>query len=66
MEAPEGWERFQKQSNYTVGGFYFMNPSMVKSLCEKAGFTVVRHSSPDPSNMYYNRDFVILVEKPIK
>lgn len=65
LEAPEGWTRFAQQDKYSVGGFYFMVPSMVLALVQKAGFVVLKSSSPDSSNTYYNRDFLVLVQKPM-
>lgn len=71
LEAPEGWARFAQQDKYSVGGFYFMVPSMVLTLIAKAGLTVITTSTqilnekPDRhKNTYYNRDFMVLVQKP--
>lgn len=72
LEAPEGWNRFAQQDKYTVGGFYFMCPSMVLTLVKRAGLEVVTTSSQileqkkdsRVHNTYYNRDFLVLVKKP--
>jgi SAM-dependent methyltransferase len=70
LEAPEGWDRFSQQDKYTVGGFYFMVPSMVLTLVKKAGLEVIITSAQTLSaegrngNTYYNRDFMVLVSKP--
>jgi len=71
LEAPEGWDRFSQQDKYSVGGFYFMVPSMVLTLVAKAGLQVVSTSidvkevmgRERRSNIYYNRDFMVLVRK---
>lgn len=71
LEAPEGWDRFSQQDKYSVGGFYFMVPSMVLTLIAKAGLEVVQTSldvqkklAPErQANTYYNRDFMVLVQK---
>jgi SAM-dependent methyltransferase len=73
LEAPEGWQRFSQQDKYSVGGFYFMVPSMVLTLVSKAGLTVLKTSdqvkaekgADRASNTYYNRDFMVLVQKPL-
>jgi len=62
--APAGWARFERQSKYTVGGFYFVTPEAVRLLAAKAGFAVVRESTPQESNVYYDRD-LMLVLKPV-
>lgn len=69
LEAPEGWDRFVQQDKYSVGGFYFMVPSMVLLLIQKAGLEVVTTSCEvkkknGAHNTYYNRDFLVLVSKP--
>ncbi|KAG5184383.1 methyltransferase type 12 [Tribonema minus] len=60
-----GWERFARQSKFTVGGFYFMCPEMVRFIVAKAGLRIVREGPPEGTtdNVYYNRDFLIVVEK---
>lgn len=63
--SPGGWDRFIAQDKYSVGGFYFMCPDMVRLMLGKAGLTVVREGEHDASNSYYNRDYLVLVEKPI-
>lgn len=52
---PGGWDRFSAQDKYSVGGFYFMCPDMVRLMFDKAGLKVVREGEHDPSNSYYNR-----------
>lgn len=71
LEAPEGWDRFASQDKYSVGGFYFMAPSSVLKLVEKAGLEVIitsldvqKEKEGRSDNTYYNRDFMVLVSKP--
>lgn len=52
---PGGWDRFSAQDKYSVGGFYFMCPDMVRLMLDKAGLRVVHEGEHDPSNSYYNR-----------
>ncbi|CBN73823.1 methyltransferase type 12 [Ectocarpus siliculosus] len=63
--SPGGWDRFNAQDKYSVGGFYFMCPDMVRLMLDKAGLRVVREGDHDPSNSYYNRDYLVLVQKPL-
>jgi len=61
--TPGGWTRFSRQSKFTVGGFYFVSPEIVRSLIEKAGFRIIKEANVDPSNTYYNRDYLALITK---
>tara|TARA_B100000780_G_C21042815_1_gene418508 strand:- start:189 stop:1100 length:912 start_codon:yes stop_codon:yes gene_type:complete len=63
--APLGWDRFSKQSKYTVGGFYFVSPDMVKKMSKEAGFKVIQESQWDQKtkNVYYERDYLFVLEK---
>ena len=66
--SPLGWERFSKQSKFTVGGFYFTTPDAVLRLLHEAGLRVVRRSDEEikskPSkNTYYLRDLLLIVER---
>ena len=36
-----GWNRFMKQKKYTVGGFYFVTPDIIRMLIKKAGFKTI-------------------------
>lgn len=64
--APLGWERFQRQRKYSVGGFYFLSPDVARQLACKAGFEVIKESSSqgDTKNVYYLRDYLCVVRKP--
>ncbi|CAK0869135.1 unnamed protein product [Prorocentrum cordatum] len=63
--APLGWERFQRQRKYSVGGFYFLSPDIARQLACKAGFEVVQESSSqgDTTNVYYLRDYLCVMRK---
>ena len=64
--SPLGWERFSKQSKFTVGGFYFTTPDAVLKLISEAGLRVVRRSDEEiksTTNTYYLRDFLVIVER---
>uniref|UniRef100_A0A7S2UUH0 Methyltransferase domain-containing protein n=1 Tax=Fibrocapsa japonica TaxID=94617 RepID=A0A7S2UUH0_9STRA len=59
-----GWARFSKQRKYTVGGFYFLCPEMVRFLLHKNGLRPVKEGPIEEStNVYLNRDYLVLVEK---
>merc|ERR1712194_596106 len=62
--APDGWRRFARQRQYTVGGFYFVSPDIARRLLEKAGLEVCKLSSPEPDNTYLNRDLLVLARRP--
>jgi SAM-dependent methyltransferase len=61
--APGGWERFQAQDEYKVEGHYFVSPEIVNALAAKAKFKIIKASQPDPGNFYYNRDYLIVLQK---
>jgi SAM-dependent methyltransferase len=63
--TPLGWSRFVQQDKYTPGGFYFLSPEIVHTLIDKAnGFKIIKTSQHSVSNnMYYNRDYLIVLEK---
>ena len=61
--TPGGWTRFSRQSRFTVGGFYFVSPEIVRALIDKAGFRIIKEADVDPSNTYYNRDYLALITK---
>lgn len=64
LAAPDGFARFEAQSKYTVGGFYFVTPETVRVLASKAGLRVVRDlGAPDATNTYYNRDYLAILAK---
>jgi len=66
IETPLGWDRFAKQSHFSVGGFYFMGKQNLAAMLERAGLKAVVWSSPsdDTDNIYVNRDVLVLVEAP--
>jgi SAM-dependent methyltransferase len=63
--APLGWQRFAKQTKYTVGGFYFISPDIAKKMAIEMGFHVIQESSWDKNtnNVYYERDYLFVLEK---
>ena len=65
LKAPLGWERFSQQKGFSVGGLYWLSPEMVAILADRAGFSLVSGSTPDPSNEYLNRDYFAVLEKHI-
>lgn len=66
--SSKGWERFSKQKDFSVGGFCFTSPEIVlKMISEQPELRVVRHSAQpsetEESNIYKERDFLVVVEK---
>jgi len=65
LTTPFGWSRFERQSKYTVGGFYFICPEIVRKMVSQVGLQILKESSPsvNETNLYYNRDFLFVVQK---
>ena len=63
LMAPLGWKRFSKQKKFSVGGFYFVTPDLVRHLIHKSGLKIVKESKIDASNLYYNRDYLVVLER---
>jgi hypothetical protein len=64
--SEQGWERFAAQSRFKEGGFYFVCPEIVNFLIAKTQCLKIlkqSSSSDDADNLYYQRDYVVLVEK---
>eukprot|EP00026_Physarum_polycephalum_P015403 Phypoly_transcript_16075.p1 GENE.Phypoly_transcript_16075~~Phypoly_transcript_16075.p1 ORF type:complete len:261 (+),score=37.30 Phypoly_transcript_16075:90-872(+) len=66
LAAPGGWTRFAQQTKYSAGGFYFLTPETLDVLVSHTDFVFVKRSSPSPTNIYYNRDFLCVLHKPNK
>ncbi len=66
LASEDGWKRFESQGVYRVEGFYFVVPEMVRELCRRAGLRVVeeRSAGSGSGNFYYERDYLVLLEKP--
>jgi SAM-dependent methyltransferase len=64
LTAPAGWERFAAQEYYRVEGFYFMTPEAVRTLVDHSGLRMVDELNGAPGNFYYERDYLVLLEKP--
>ena len=66
--SDKGWDRFSKQKDFSVGGFCFSSPDItLRMINEQEGLTVIRHSGepvdPENSNIYNERDFLVIVER---
>ena len=66
--SEKGWERFSKQKEFSVGGFCFTSPEIVLIMIrQQEGLRVVSHSGehndPAQSNIYIERDFLVIVER---
>ncbi len=61
----QGWDRFSQQKEYSVGGFYFTSPDVVRNLIKRTGvLEIVKESSEsDEESMYYKRDYLVVVKK---
>ena len=63
LTSPGGWNHFAAQDAYKVEGHYFVTPELVRVLAERGGFVIVKESTPDPTNFYLNRDYLVILEK---
>jgi len=66
LNTEQGWQRFSKQQKYSEGGFYFVTNDIVNLLIKRCGgFKVIKYSVEDENtkNMYYLRDYIVLIEK---
>jgi SAM-dependent methyltransferase len=63
LKAPGGWDRFCVQSEYSVSGHYFISPEIVEILANHSGLQIVKTSTPEPTNFYLNRDYLVILEK---
>merc|ERR1711870_88986 len=63
--APDGWRRFSRQKQYSVGGFYFVSPDIVRCLFGKCGLVILKSSVPEAGNVYLNRDLLVLAQRPV-
>jgi cyclopropane fatty-acyl-phospholipid synthase-like methyltransferase len=64
LTTPSGWKAFASQNCYSVEGHYFVSPEIVRILVERAGLELMKESSADSSNLYMDRDYLFVMEKP--
>eukprot|EP00930_Biecheleria_cincta_P003199 TRINITY_DN104132_c0_g1_i1.p1 TRINITY_DN104132_c0_g1~~TRINITY_DN104132_c0_g1_i1.p1 ORF type:complete len:344 (-),score=72.98 TRINITY_DN104132_c0_g1_i1:563-1594(-) len=62
--APAGWQRFARQKRYSVGGFYFVSPDIVRCLVRRSGLELLRVSEVQEGNTYLNRDLLVIAQRP--
>jgi SAM-dependent methyltransferase len=65
LTAPGGWERFAAQDRYCPEGFYFVSPDIVRTLIGHTALRIVTESQPDGRNFYLNRDYLVVLQKPM-
>lgn len=63
LKAPKGWQRFAGQDTYSIEGHYFISPEIVHILAERAHLKVIKTSAPDSKNFYFDRDYLVVLEK---
>jgi len=61
--APAGFKRFAGQKAASVQGFCFVTPEAVRKLVAEAGLELIKESEVSVDNIYYNRDYLCVVEK---
>jgi SAM-dependent methyltransferase len=64
LNAPAGWARFEKQSEYIVEGHYFISPEIIKILAGKAHYEIIKESVIG-NNYYYNRDYLFILKNKV-
>ena len=62
-DGGDRWERFSAQESYSVEGHYFVTPELVHVLAERSGLRPIKRSCVDPANFYFNRDYLVVLEK---
>jgi SAM-dependent methyltransferase len=62
LATPLGWQKFQRIKDLRAGHFKFTTPEAVELLAERAGFNVVKRSTPSGDNMYFDRDYLALLQ----
>jgi SAM-dependent methyltransferase len=65
LTAPAGWERFRTQDRYYPESFYFVSPEIVRTLVSHTALRIVEESQPDRDNFYLNRDYLVVLQKPV-
>jgi SAM-dependent methyltransferase len=63
LTTDNGWARFAAQPHFTVGGYYFVTPEVVRTMLHRAGLEVVEEADQRPTG-YRAQDYLVLVEKP--
>ena len=61
LKTPDGWERFSRQDRFQIVTHYFNTPDIIDLLTEKAGYKTIKRSEIQPSNFYYNRDYLFVL-----
>jgi SAM-dependent methyltransferase len=65
LTAPAGWEKFDAQAKYYPETFYFVSPEIVRTLVSHTALRIVEESQPDRDNFYLNRDYLMVLQKPV-
>ena len=63
MTAPQGWSRFEAQRRYGEGLYYPTTPEAIRFLIEKTKMRIIKESTPEPSNFYLERDYLVIMQK---
>lgn len=63
LKAPDGWERFSRQTDYSLEGHYFVSPEIIDILAQHSSLQIIKSSTPEATNFYLNRDYLFILEK---
>ena len=68
VTTPLGWARFERQTHYTAGGFWFTSPDAIHAMAAHTGWEIVQESEPDPTsaNLYINRDYLFIMKPALQ
>ncbi len=61
VTAPDGWEKFSSQDQFSVEGLYFISPEIIHLFAQKSNLDIIKSSATDASNFYYNRDYLVIL-----
>ncbi len=63
LKTPAGWEKFSKQKAYSFITHYFVSPEIIDILAHHSNLRIIKTSTVDPTNLYLNRDYMVVLEK---
>lgn len=63
LSTESGWKTFLKHENLDHCKHNFITPETFKILSNKAGFEIIKASTPNKSNFYLDRDYLVILKK---
>jgi SAM-dependent methyltransferase len=63
LTSDVGWSNFVKFDRYRPETHFYVSPETVRTLADRAGFSLLKESAPAPTNFYLARDYLAVLEK---